>query len=538
MESVVNTTTWKALQKHKLDVAKIHMSDLFAYDSRRFERFSAQDAGFLLDYSKNRMTQETILLLLRLTEESGLRDRMSDMVSGKKINITEHRAVLHTELRNMNKAPDEVKNTWRWMERISDTIRKGRWLGFSGKSINHIVNIGIGGSDLGPKMVVHALKKHLHPGLTYDFVSTIDASAMSEVLSRCSPERTLFIVSSKSFTTTETLANAKVAKNWLLANAESIEALSYHFIAVTANREKAIAWGFQEENVLSMWDWVGGRYSLWSSIGFPIVVLCGMTVFEELLTGAYEMDQHFLNTDFSSNLPVLLALTGIWNHNFFHLPANVVLPYCEALRYFPDHLQQLEMESNGKSMDLSGQEILEYQTAPIIFGGLGTDSQHSFFQLLHQGTSKSWCDFIIPIKPLDELADHHAVLMANCFAQSQALMQGKSATQICDELIESGMSDDEAVFLAQHKMSAGNRPSNTILFPRVSPYFLGGLIALYEHKVFTQGVIWQINSFDQWGVELGKSLAAQLLPAIKGEVVLPVDSSTAGLMRFARSLEF
>ena len=535
MESVANTPAWKVLQKHKLEVSKIHMSDLFQHDEQRFERFSVQDAGFLLDYSKNRMTQETILLLLQLAEDSALKLRTGEMMAGEKINITEKRAVLHTALRNMDNASHDVKRIWRWMERVSDTIRKGKWLGFSGKPITHIVNLGIGGSDLGPKMVVYALNKEVHPHLTYDFVSNVDGTAITHVLKRSSPETTLFIVSSKSFTTTETLANADAAKKWLLAHTDE-KSIQRHFIAVTANRDKAMTWGFHEENVLDIWDWVGGRYSLWSAIGLPIVVLCGMTVFESLLSGAHDMDQHFINTDFSGNIPVLLALTGIWNHNFFHIPANAVLPYCEALRYFPDHLQQVEMESNGKSMHLSGQEIIEYQTSPILFGSVGTDAQHSFFQLLHQGTSKAWCDFIMPIKPNEDIADHHEILMANCFAQSQALMQGKSAAEAYDDLLDAGVEHEEAAMLAQHKMSPGNRPSNTLLFPKLTPYSLGGLIALYEHKVFAQGVIWQINSFDQWGVELGKSLAEKLLPGVKGQPLGAVDSSTAGLVRFVRSL--
>lgn len=542
MEPIAQSPTWKILEKHKLDITKVHTKDLFALDQERFKRFSIQQEGFLFDFSKNKITQESLLLLIQLAEQAEIKLRTYEMFSGDKINITEKRAVLHTALRNTSQAPiivnntenlmDEVTRVWRDMEIISHKINNQQWLGFSGKPISHIINIGIGGSDLGPKMVVHALENEIPKNLTYEFVSNIDGTSIARALRKSNPETTLFIVSSKSFNTIETLTNAEAAKNWLLEHTQANQ-LSKHFIAVTAKREKAKQWGLDDHSILDIWDWVGGRYSLWSAIGLPIAILCGMENFKQLLAGAHEMDEHFKTAKLTENLPVLLALTGIWNHNFLHMPTNAILPYCEALKFFPEHLQQVEMESNGKSIDLCSRHINDYQSSPIIWGTVGTNGQHSFHQLLHQGTAKIWCDFILPIKPLDPIGQQHDILTANCFAQSQALMQGKKLEQAYKELLDAGMEHDHAAILAPHKTTPGDRPSNTLLFPELTPFYLGKLMALYEHKIFTQGVIWQVNSFDQWGVEIGKNLADNLLPVIQNKAKNNLDSSTQGLIDFA-----
>jgi len=541
MESIALTPTWKVLQQHKLDLSRVHMRDLFLNDPKRCERFSARHDGFLLDFSKNRLTQATLLLLLQLAETAEVKLRSFEMFSGEKINITERRAVLHSALRNISQAPvfldhhnvmQDISLVWRNMEKISQSIRQREFFGFSGKPINTIVNLGIGGSDLGPKMVTYALEHLAHDELACYFVSNIDATNLTRVLKKCNPETTLFIISSKSFTTVETLENAKFAREWLLKHT-SKKALKKHFIAITEQTTKALEWGISPDYILPIWDWVGGRYSLWSAIGLPIAIMFGMSVFRELLSGAHAMDDHFKNAELAHNLPVLLALMGIWNHNFFHMPSYAILPYCEALRHFPEHLQQLEMESNGKGVDVLGRDILDYQTAPIVWGTTGTNGQHSFHQLLHQGTAKVFCDFILPIHPIDAIDQHHDLLASNCFAQSQALMQGTSLADIYEELLAKGMEPDAAATLSEHKMNFGNKPSNTLLFPKLTPYYLGALIALYEHKVFTQGVIWQVNSFDQWGVEQGKKLANHLMPAVKeGVSTKGLDGSTRYLIDY------
>ena len=539
MESIAATPTWDLLAKHKLELSKVHMKDLFTHDDQRFEHFSAEHDGFLLDYSKNRISQETVSLLLQLVDQAQLEHFVDDMFCGEKINATEHRAVLHAALRDSsnssliidhNNVIDEIKHVLAHMEQASEKLRKEQWLGFSGKPINTIVNLGIGGSDLGPHMVVHALENYADEKLTAHFVSNVDGTAITRVLKKCNPETTLFIVSSKSFTTTETLANAKAARAWLLQHTTE-DKLSPHLVAVTSKVDAALAWGFSEENIFKIWDWVGGRYSVWSAIGLPISMMCGMDVFKDFLKGAHDMDKHFMNSDYKENLPVLLALTGVWNHNFFHMPSNAILPYCEALKFFPDYLQQLEMESNGKSVDIYSREITDFQTSPVLWGAVGTNGQHSFHQLLHQGTARVWCDFILPISAVNEVADQHKLLAANCFAQSQALMQGKTQQQAMQELIDSGMDHDHASILAPHKMIPGNRPSNTLLMDELTPHRLGSLIALYEHKVFTQSVIWQINAFDQWGVELGKKLATNLMPSLNGQEGGGQDCSTQGLVK-------
>jgi glucose-6-phosphate isomerase len=539
--SVSERPIWKTLEKHKLEISKLHLRELFELDAERFSRFSCGADGFFLDYSKNRVTHETMELLLQMAHESGLGEKIDDLFSGKKINTTEDRAVLHTALRNKNQETllvdgknimPEIQATLARMQTISDSIRNQQWLGFSNKPITDIVNLGIGGSDLGPKMVTNALRNYHHDSLRCHFVSNVDSDAIHNTLKQCSPETTLFIIASKTFTTTETLSNAIAAKHWLLKHTNEKE-FSKHFIAATSNNEKAIAWGITEDNLLPLWDWVGGRYSLWSAIGLPIAIMIGMEQFNEMLNGAHSIDEHFRTAHFKENVPVILALMGIWNHNFFHYPSNALLPYCDALALFPDHLQQVDMESNGKSIDLTGRKITEHQTGPIIWGKAGTDGQHSFHQLLHQGTAKVYCDFIAPIKSPNPITNQHDILLANCFAQSQALMCGKNSDEAEEELIAQGMEQHAAKLLAPHKIIAGNKPSCTLLFPELSPYYLGGLIALYEHKIFTQGVIWNVNSFDQWGVELGKQLANKILPSFSGsENSMLHDGSTQGLIDY------
>jgi len=542
MDAPDTLPVWQTLLKHKSDLSKLQLTDLFAHDEKRFERFSLGVDGFFLDHSKNRVTEETMQLLFQLAQECQLDEKIDAMFAGDKINLTEQRAVLHTALRDLSGNAIEVdgqniaENIYQALQQmhgISEKIRQGKWLGFSSKPITKIIHIGIGGSDLGPKMVVHALQHLTHPDLNIDFVSNVDGDAIAQTIANCSAETTLFIVASKSFTTSETIINAQYAKNWLLQHMPET-AIKQHMIAISSNIEKAHAFGIEKTNILPMWDWVGGRYSLWSTIGLPIAILMGMDVFKELLAGAHSIDEHFRTAYFNQNLPVLLALIGIWNHNFFHMPSNAILPYCEALKAFPDYLQQLEMESNGKQVDIQCRRITEYQTAPIIWGTVGTDGQHSFHQLLHQGTAKVYCDFIAPLAPTLGSQAQHDVLIANCFAQSQALMQGRNLAQVEKALQDQGLNQEQATLLAPHKVIPGNRSSITLLFPTLSPYHLGGLIALYEHKVFTQGVIWHINAFDQWGVELGKQLANDILPSLSQGTEKNLDASTQGLSQLYR----
>lgn len=544
MQPIIQTEAWKTLEEHKLDLSRLHLNELFSHDKQRFERFSVEGEGFLLDFSKNRMTQTTLQLLLQLAEQANLAPQIEAMFSGKKINATEKRAALHTALRNRENTPvlvdsedvmPEINAVLARMRELSEKVRNSDWQGFSGKAITDIVNLGIGGSDLGPKMVVQALENYADKHLRCHFVSNVDPTAIARTLKQCNPETTLFIIASKSFSTQETISNAEAAKAWLLKHTQQAE-LSKHFIAISSQVEKAVNWGVGQENIFPLWDFVGGRYSLWSAIGLSIAIMCGMDCFEELLRGAHAMDLHFRNTEFKNNLPVLLGLVGIWNHNFLHMPSNAILPYSESLKYFGDYLQQAEMESNGKSVDFNSRKISEYQTAPVVWGSVGTNGQHSFHQLLHQGTARVWCDFILPLKPQDDIANQHELLMANCFAQSQALMQGKSEEQAYTELKKQGCTHDKAAILAPHKTVVGNKSSNTILFEKVDAFNLGKLIALYEHKIFVQSIIWQINAFDQWGVELGKQLAETILPDLTGDVVSGEhDCSTRGLIDYIKN---
>jgi len=546
MGSVTKTKEWQALRAHREEISGQHMRDLFAADPDRFDRFSIDLDGLLFDYSKNRITSETKSLLTdlaRVADVEGWRDRM---FSGERVNNTENRAVLHTALRNRsnilvevsgkNVMPD-VRRVLDQMRALSVSVRGGIWKGATGETITDIVNIGIGGSDLGPAMACRALAAHGKDGLSCHFVSNVDGADLENVLPRLNPETTLFIVASKTFTTQETMLNAAAAKGWL-TGALGDDAVAKHFVAVSTNKEKVREFGIDTLNMFEIWDWVGGRYSIWSAIGLPLAILIGMNAFEDFLAGAEAMDAHFCETPLEENAPVLLALLGIWNNNFLGASAQAVLPYSEALARFPAYLQQLEMESNGKSVGRDGQPA-PAETVPALFGEPGTNGQHAFMQAFHQGNRLIPADFIVVTKSAADLPVHHLALVANAFAQSEALMQGKTEAQAREELSAEGISGAVAKALLPHKVFPGNRPSNTLLLQRLDPKTLGMLIALYEHKTFVQGVIWGINSFDQWGVELGKQLAGNILPElVSGHSIKDHDSSTNALIdRFNRYLK-
>lgn len=525
---------------HHQEMQNTHLRNLFQTDAKRFTKFSLTAANIFLDYSKNRITEKTITLLATLAEQAQIKKHATDMFSGKIINTTEKRAVLHTALRdlkttaikvnNINIVP-EIRAVLKQMGQCVEKIRERKWLGFSGKPIVNIVNIGIGGSHLGPMMVTKALTPYADNNLTYHFVSNIDGTSIAEALKHLNPEETIFIVASKTFTTQETLANATSAKNWLLKHApKAKDAIKHHFLAVTAAPKKARESGIAENNIFPFWDWVGGRYSLWSAIGLSIAIAIGMDNFYALLHGAYTMDQHFLDAPITKNMPIILALLSIWNINFWDTRSLAIIPYDQYLEYFPAYLQQLIMESNGKRVRSDGNNV-SYKTAPAIWGGVGTDGQHAFHQALLQRTQIIPVDFILPLKSHNHLDNHHLLLCANCFAQSQALMQGKTLEEVCTELQEQKLSPSEIEALAPHKVIPGNSPSNTILIDQVDPSTLGSLIALYEHKTFVEGIIWEINSFDQWGVELGKQLCHELTAKLQGKNSNLLDSSTEGLIK-------
>jgi glucose-6-phosphate isomerase len=534
---------WQKLQAHYTHIADLSMRDLFAADSRRFTRFSRQFSDILVDFSKNRITEETFNLLLELAQQADVPAWIGRMFNGEPINHTEHRAVLHVALRNRSGRSIQVDGedvmpaviqVLDKMRHFSEQVRSGGWVGYTKKRIRTVVNIGIGGSDLGPKMVCEALMPYADPNLHMHFVSNVDGSHISHVLAQCDPETTLFIIASKTFTTQETMTNAHTARAWLVAALQEETAIASHFVAVSTNTEKVRDFGIDTTNMFEFWDWVGGRYSLWSAIGLPIAVYVGMEHFTALLEGAHKMDEHVRNTPLEDNLPVILALLGIWYANFFKAESHTMLVYDEYLRSLPSYLQQLDMESNGKRVDRQGQ-LVGQDTGPIIWGGLGNNGQHAFYQLLHQGTRLVPADFLAPVNSHDPIGDHHAILLANCFAQSEALMMGKTEQQARTELEAQGKTGEALDTLLPNKIFPGNRPSNTILYRRLTPVTLGSLIALYEHKVFVQGVIWNINSFDQWGVELGKQLASAILPELKGDKPAGEhDVSTLGLLDFYR----
>jgi len=531
------TSSWKKLLAHFEETKHIHMKDMFKEDPERFEKFSIEFDDILLDYSKNRINVDTMNLLLELAEESNLQGAMNDMFGGGLINKTETRAVLHTALRNASREsvkvhgedvmPD-INRVLHQMKDFSDNVLNGNWKGFTNKPIKYIVNIGIGGSDLGPVMVTEALKPY-NQGVETHFVSNVDGTHISEILKIVKPEETLFIIASKTFTTQETMTNAHTARKWFLEKG-SQEDVKKHFVAVSTNKEAVEKFGIDTANMFEFWNWVGGRYSLWSAIGLSIACTIGFENFERLLIGAHDMDLHFKNTPFDKNMPVIIALLGIWYNNFYGAESHAILPYDQYMHRFAAYLQQGDMESNGKSMDRNGNKV-NYQTGPIIWGEPGTNGQHAFYQLIHQGTKLIPCDFLAPANSHNPVGDHHTKLLANFFAQTEALMNGKSKEQVIEELKSEGKSEEQIRLLTPFKEFEGNRPSNSILFKKLSPEVLGSLIAMYEHKIFVQGVIWNIFSFDQYGVELGKQLAKAILPELESEEnVTSHDSSTNSLI--------
>ena len=538
--SLTQTDIWKSLQKHYDEIKDQHMRDWFATDPNRFERFHAEAAGLSLDFSKNRINEDTMHLLIRLAQERNLPAQIDSMFTGEAINRSEKRPALHTALRNYSDRPilvdgqdimPEVRETVHRMEEFCWKVRRNQWRGYSNKPFTDVVSIGIGGSFLGPKLASGALKPYWDSRLNIHYLANIDGSHITEILKRLDPATTLFIIQSKSFGTQETLKNATACRQWFLDNGGNEHDLPKHFTAVSSNVEKAKAFGIDEENIFPMWDWVGGRYSLWSAIGLPLALAIGIDNFRDLLRGAYEMDEHFRTAQLAQNMPVIMALLGVWYVNFFGVNSHAILPYDHYLRSLPAHLQQLDMESNGKSITIDGNQV-DYNTGPIIWGGVGTNGQHAFHQLLHQGTHFSPCDFIMPMTSHNPIDNFHAMLVSNCLSQSQALLQGKSEDEAIAELVASGMSKAEAIVLAAQKVIPGNRPSNTLYFPKAKPQTIGALIALYEHKVAAQGFLWGVNSFDQWGVELGKQLGSKVLGALESDAIPEeFDGSTNGLVR-------
>jgi len=536
---LTQSPAWQALQAHQAQIAPLHMRDLFARDPQRFERFSLNLGDLLLDYSKNRITPGTMPLLFALARQADVEGWRDRMFRGEKINVTENRAVLHVALRNRSNRPilvdgedvmPKVNAVLKQMREFSDAVRSGAWKGYTGQAITDVVNIGIGGSDLGPVMVTEALKPYAKPGLRVHFVSNVDGTHIAETLKRCRPEATLFIIASKTFTTQETLMNAESAKTWFLKAAGTMDAVAKHFVAISTARKEVTAFGIDAKNMFEFWDWVGGRYSLWSAIGLSIAVAIGMDNFEELLAGAHDMDEHFRTAPLEQNMPVILAMLGVWYNNFFDADSHAVLPYDQYLHRLPAYLQQGDMESNGKRVTRD-QAVVNYSTGPIIWGEPGTNGQHAFYQLIHQGTKLIPTDFIAPAQTHNPTGDHHPTLLSNFFAQTEALMKGKTAEEARAELVAAGKSGAALEQLVPHKVFPGNKPSNSILIRKITPRTLGSLIALYEHKIFVQGVIWNVNSYDQWGVQLGKQLASSILPELADDQpVAGHDASTNGLI--------
>jgi glucose-6-phosphate isomerase len=538
---LTSTTSYQSLRNHAVQAKNWQMRELFAQDPQRFERLSCEAAGLFLDYSKNRLDGRTLELLAQLARERGVERLRDAMFAGEKINLTENRAVLHTALRAPRSkqitvdGQDVSADVHGVLDRIkvfSEAVRNGEWTGHTGKQITDVINIGIGGSDLGPKMVCLALRQFAHPRLNMHFVSNVDGHDMDAALGGVNPETTLFIIASKTFTTAETMMNAQTARKWFLQSA-SEEALAKHFVAVSTNVEAIKTFGIDPANMFPFWDWVGGRYSVWSAIGLPVALAVGHGYFADFLAGAHAMDEHFRTAPIEQNLPMVLGLVGFWNRDFLGCPSVSIAPYHQDLNRFPAYLQQLDMESNGKRVTRAG-DAIDYATCPVIWGDVGTNGQHAYFQLLHQGTDITPIDFIAALRPAHEFQNHHAALLANCFAQSEAFMKGKTADEVRLDL--QGQPADEIERLVPHKTFPGNRPSNTILMEYLTPATLGALIALYEHKTFVQGALWDVNSFDQWGVELGKVLAKKIEAELNGEAQ-PArhDSSTNGLIARAKA---
>jgi glucose-6-phosphate isomerase len=542
MSKPTQLNSWNRLKEHFNLISPLQMKEMFAGDQERFQKFSLQFKDILLDYSKNRINEETIKLLISLANEANLKSAIDQMFSGVKINTTENRSVLHTALRNRSNTAvmvdgedvmPKIRAVLEKMKGFSEKIRSGTWKGYTGKSITDLVNIGIGGSDLGPYMVTEALKPYSKNGPKAHFVSNVDGTHIVEILSDLNPETTLFIIASKTFTTQETITNAETARDWFLKTAKDKSNVAKHFVALSTNAKEVAAFGIDTNNMFEFWDWVGGRYSLWSAIGLSIAVNIGYDNFEELLTGAYEMDEHFKNTPFEKNIPVILGVLGVWYNNFFGAETEAILPYDQYMHRFPAYFQQGDMESNGKGVTKQGDLINDYSTGPIIWGEPGTNGQHAFYQLIHQGTKLIPCDFLAPAISQNPVGDHHAKLLANFFAQTEALMKGKTAAEARAELEKEGLKGEDLEKLLPHKVFTGNRPTNSIMFKKLTPKVLGSLIAMYEHKIFTQGIIWNINSFDQWGVELGKQLAKKILGELStDESVQSHDASTNGLINY------
>ncbi len=539
MPSLTDSAAWTRLEQHHSEIEDLRMRDLFARDPQRFERFHLRLDDILFDFSKNRVTEETMRRLYALARDTGLEDRIRAMFEGEKINTSEDRAVLHVALRNRSNRPirvdgvdvmPEVNRVLDKMKRFCHAVHGGDWRGYSGERIRDVVNIGIGGSHLGPQMVTRALTPYHVDGIHVHFVSNIDGTNMSEVLQRVRPESTLFLVASKTFTTQETMTNAHTARDWLLESAPDASAVAKHFVALSTNREGVEGFGIDPENMFEFWDWVGGRYSLWSAIGLSIALAVGFETFEKLLEGAHVVDEHFRTTALEHNIPATMGMLGVWYNNFFGAQTHAILPYDETLEFFPTYFQQGDMESNGKSVTRSGERV-DYSTGPVVWGQPGTNGQHAFYQLLHQGTKLVPADFLAPARSHHPVGRHHAILLANFFAQTEALMRGRTREETRAELEADGTPAERLDILAAAKTFEGNRPTNSLLFEKLTPATLGKLIALYEHKIFTQGVVWDIDSFDQMGVELGKQLAKAVLPELDGDgPVTSHDSSTNGLI--------
>lgn len=533
------TTAYRKLKSHHKTISKQNIAELFAADPKRAAKFSLRFQDILLDFSKNRINGRTLSYLIDLANECRLSESINKMFAGEAINATENRAVLHTALRNRSNEPvyvdgkdvmPDVNRVLGQMRTFSEAVRSGEWKGYSGKKITDIVNIGIGGSDLGPVMVTEALKSYGKKGLKVHFVSNVDGTHIAETLKNVNPATTLFMIASKTFTTQETMANAHSARNWFLKAAQEDEHIKKHFVAISTNAKGVAEFGIDTKNMFEFWDWVGGRYSLWSAIGLSIACYIGFNNFEQLLSGAHDIDQHFRHSTLRKNIPVLLGMLGIWYNNFYGAESHAILPYDQYMHRFAAYFQQGDMESNGKSVNRSGEKV-NYQTGPVIWGEPGTNGQHAFYQLIHQGTKLIPCDFMAPANSHNPLGEHHKMLLSNFFAQTEALMNGKSKEEATAELKKAGKSQEEIDFLVPFKVFEGNRPTNSFLFKKLTPKVLGSLLAIYEHKIFVQGVIWNIFSFDQWGVELGKQLANKIYPELQDNTpVSSHDSSTNQLI--------
>ena len=547
MSKLTNLASWKALKAHFEQIKDVHMRDMFEQDDNRFSKFSTRMDDILLDFSKNRINDDTFSMLCELAKETGVEQWRDQMFAGEAINISEFRPVLHTALRNRSNEPvyvdgenvmPKINRVLAQMRYFTDRVRGGNLRGYSGHLFTDVVNIGIGGSDLGPHVVCDSMKPFAQRGMNVHFVSNVDPTHLSEILKTVQPESTMFVISSKTFTTQETMLNARSARDWFIKLTGNEKAVARHFVAVTTNRQVASEFGILEENMFEFWDWVGGRYSLWSAIGLPIAIYLGMDRFEEMLAGAHAMDRHFKEAPLEKNMPVILALLGIWYNNFFNTQSHAVMAYNQYLQRLPSYLQQLDMESNGKTINRQGERV-DYLTGPVIWGETGSNCQHAFFQLLHQGTKPVPADFLVPARSRHTLGAQHSVLLSNYLAQTRALMRGKTEAEARAELETAGVPESIVMDVLPHKVFEGNKPTNSILFESLDPKTLGALLAMYEHKVFVQGMIWNINSFDQWGVEYGKQLANDIMSQLsERKETSDYDDSTNNLINYCVSLKF